>query len=93
MKKKILGISIIFTIGVIAAVGFDLSTNTPKLDARLLLENIAALAADGDQPGVLAKECYDEYESYGKKSKNVRICRTCDFEWVFNPKKNTICPK
>lgn len=91
MKRKILGTVFILTCCVIT--GFHISTNSSKPEIKLRLENIAALAQSGDAPGVLAKECYDEYESYGKKSRNVRICRTCDFAWVFKPKKNTICPK
>lgn len=64
---------------------------TPKDNfVSLMISNVEALAT-GET--TLAKECYDRYDSYGRKSTRVRICETCDFATVFNPKKNTICPK
>lgn len=65
---------------------------TPKDNfVNLMISNVEALATGGET--TLAKECYDRYDSYGRKSTRVRICETCDYATVFNPKKNTICPK
>ena len=57
---------------------------TPKDNfVNLMISNVEALATGGET--TLAKECYDRYDSYGRE--------TCDYATVFNPKKNTICPK
>lgn len=91
MKKQITKIGLCLSVIVLATIGVK-TVNTKQISSMgLIFSNMEALANDNET--TLAKECYDRYDSYGRKSTRVRICETCDFATVFNPKKNTICPK
>lgn len=92
MKKRII-LKLVF-LGAFTVIGVTklcLELAPKDYFVSLRLSNVEALATGGET--TLAKECYDRYDSYGRKSTRVRICETCDYATVFNPKKNTICPK
>ena len=59
---------------------------------ELMKANLEALSQDGETD--IKHECYDRFSLYSNLGtlKRVRVCETCDYKYVYKPRRKSICP-
>lgn len=59
---------------------------------ELMKANLEALSQDGETD--IKYECYDRFSLYSNLGtpKRVRVCETCDYKYVYKPRRKSICP-